>query len=706
MKRWRFWQALFLAAAVGLVGCGGGGGGGGGDDPPPVNRSPAITSGAAASVAENTTAVLTVAATDADGDTLAYAISGGADQARFSIDAATGALRFVAAPDYETPTDADANNAYVVEVTVSDGHLGTASKTFTVTVTDVPEVNAIQGVAAAGAPIVGTVTIKDSSTPKKEKSAVIEADGQYAIDVTGMTGPFALRADGHIGGREYHLYSAATEADVGGTINVTPFTDLIVANLAQDIAANYYESGDYAALTKTDLDAKVTALKEKLQPLMSAVGLGTSIDLLRTAFSADHTGLDGLLDVVQVTVDPTTLTAEIANVVTQTTVSVDVTTGAYSGAFTAADGTGTAAGLTELQKIVAGFDTFSSLFANGLPSESNPTLLGLFDEATFLHDGANLAQFLSEPTTNPMLVGIQFTNVNVVSLDLANDTGVVGFDVVMQGVVQMDAPNRFKMIRKDGTWLMQGNQRIAYTGVEVVAYNFLESTFNPIQSGLNLEIRDEGHYRNASDKGIDYAVVVGPGLPENGVVLINDLASDHFSIIDPATYPTNYYPGQNYVQLSDAAVASIPENGAKYVVMLRNANGTPLSPDDDIELDRYVVPLRARPYAPSALSAANFPTVTAPTLSAWQAFNGGTVNVAWTIPAGCYSDYLYAYLSGPEGSVEEEKQPGPAATSASLTLPSPVVTAEGTPITVQYRGLNVSAMDAGGRSFTTVLSGN
>jgi len=613
MKRWRFWRSLFLAAVVGLVGCGGGGG----DDNPPVNSNPAITSGAAQSVAENTTTVLTVAATDEDGDTLSYAISGGADQARFGIAAATGALRFLAAPDYETPTDADANNVYMVEVMVSDGHLGTASRMFDVTVTDVVEVNAIQGVAAAGAPIVGTVTIKDSSTPKQEKFAVIEANGQYAIDVTGMTGPFALRADGHVGGREYHLYSAATQADVGGTINVTPFTDLIVANLAGDIAANYYETGDYSALTKTELDAKVSALKEKLQPLMSAVGLGTSIDLLRTAFSADHAGLDGLLDVVQVTVDPTTLTAEIANVVTQSTVSVNVVTGAYTGTFTAADGTGTVAGLTELQKIVAGFDTFTALFATWpFPAADDPTYLGLFDAATFLHDGVGLELFLSDPTTDPMLIGIQFTNVNVISLDLEHDTGEVGFDVIVQGVVQMDAPNRFKMIRKNGTWLMQGNQRIAYTGIEVKAFDFLGATSNAIQSGLNLQIRDEGHYRNGSDQGIDYAVVTGPGLPVSGVVLINDIASDHFSMIDPATYPDNYFAGNNYVQMDDAAVASIPANGAKYLVILRNANGTALSPDDDIELDRYVVQLRARPYAPSALSAANFPTVTAPTLSA------------------------------------------------------------------------------------------
>ena len=71
-----------------------------------------------------------------------YAINGGADQAVFSIDGSSGALTFNAAPDYETPADADENNVYVVVVTATSG-VGsrelTAVRTITVTVTDVDE---------------------------------------------------------------------------------------------------------------------------------------------------------------------------------------------------------------------------------------------------------------------------------------------------------------------------------------------------------------------------------------------------------------------------------------------------------------------------------------------------------------------------------------------------------------------------------------
>ena len=54
--------------------------------------------------------------------------TGGADMALFSIDAATGTLSFLNAPDFETPLDQGMDNTYDVEITVSDGNGGTDSQ--------------------------------------------------------------------------------------------------------------------------------------------------------------------------------------------------------------------------------------------------------------------------------------------------------------------------------------------------------------------------------------------------------------------------------------------------------------------------------------------------------------------------------------------------------------------------------------------------
>ena len=77
----------------------------------PVNDIPVITSVSSFSVAENQTAIGTVTATDIEGDTLSYSISG----SDVNINSSSGVMAFVSAPDYEV------QNSYSATVTVNDG---------------------------------------------------------------------------------------------------------------------------------------------------------------------------------------------------------------------------------------------------------------------------------------------------------------------------------------------------------------------------------------------------------------------------------------------------------------------------------------------------------------------------------------------------------------------------------------------------------
>jgi Ca2+-binding RTX toxin-like protein len=91
---------------------------------------------AAINLAENETIVTSVAATDSDGHTITYSIVGGADRFKFTINATTGALTFVTAPNFEAPTDNGLNNTYEVIVQASDS-VDIDTQTITVTITDV-----------------------------------------------------------------------------------------------------------------------------------------------------------------------------------------------------------------------------------------------------------------------------------------------------------------------------------------------------------------------------------------------------------------------------------------------------------------------------------------------------------------------------------------------------------------------------------------
>jgi hypothetical protein len=123
---------------------------------------------------EGTTLVTDVDATDADTkQTLTYSISGGKDAGDFKINAGTGVLEFVAAPNFEAPADSDGDNSYEVIVEVSDGSK-TDSQTLTVNVTDVneaaPVINSNGGGSAAtvilteGTTLVTDVDATDADT--------------------------------------------------------------------------------------------------------------------------------------------------------------------------------------------------------------------------------------------------------------------------------------------------------------------------------------------------------------------------------------------------------------------------------------------------------------------------------------------------------------------------------------------------------------
>jgi len=81
--------------------------------------------------------VYTAEASDADGDAVTFSLSG-TDADLFTIDSATGEVSFVAAPDFEAPSDDGGNNVFDIIVTASDGTDST-DQSVAITVTDVDE---------------------------------------------------------------------------------------------------------------------------------------------------------------------------------------------------------------------------------------------------------------------------------------------------------------------------------------------------------------------------------------------------------------------------------------------------------------------------------------------------------------------------------------------------------------------------------------
>jgi Ca2+-binding RTX toxin-like protein len=188
--------------------------------------------GASINVAENSTAVTTVTATDADaGATLTYSVTGGADAAKFTINASTGELTFVSAPDFEAPTDAGGNNVYDVQVQVSDG-TNTDTQDIAITVTNVS--GSYTGTAGA-----------DALMGSSEEDTIAGLGGDDTI--TGGAG-----ADTSTGGAGADTFVIGVVSDLaaGETINGTAEAGTI-DTLRLD-AAGTYDLSTFSTITNID----------------------------------------------------------------------------------------------------------------------------------------------------------------------------------------------------------------------------------------------------------------------------------------------------------------------------------------------------------------------------------------------------------------------------------------------------------------------
>ena len=149
----------FISVLI-LAACGGGGGGGdgvevtsagGGYGTTSPNTAPVILGGYIHTQKvccyfnddndffspEGVIAVFKVSASDAEGDSIAFSVSGN-DASKISISENDGSdeaiVSFISTPDFEAPVDANSDNIYSFNVSVSDGTLS-STQAFTITVT-------------------------------------------------------------------------------------------------------------------------------------------------------------------------------------------------------------------------------------------------------------------------------------------------------------------------------------------------------------------------------------------------------------------------------------------------------------------------------------------------------------------------------------------------------------------------------------------
>lgn len=124
---------------------------------------------------ENNLTAASIHATDADGTEPTYQLKLTADSPRFTVNAQTGDLRFIKAPDYEFPHDSDMNNLYIVTVQATDG-MQFDSQQFVITINDV--------VGDPTATPTNTPTNTQEASPTMTQTPTPTATEIYANEIT------------------------------------------------------------------------------------------------------------------------------------------------------------------------------------------------------------------------------------------------------------------------------------------------------------------------------------------------------------------------------------------------------------------------------------------------------------------------------------------------------------------------------------------
>lgn len=208
-------------------------------------------------VAENETTVLNVIANDAHGPVV-YSITGGTDSSKFAIDSTTGALRFITAPDFENPADADLNNSYNVQVSAVDAVNQVAVQTLAVTVTAVND-NAPQFATGANfqdaenSTAVGTVSATDADKPTQTVTFIISGGADAALFTITGGGALAFKVapdfETPVDAGANNVYEVQVTADDGAGLTSTQSLTITVTDAAE--APQVLLNGQEVIWTKT-----------------------------------------------------------------------------------------------------------------------------------------------------------------------------------------------------------------------------------------------------------------------------------------------------------------------------------------------------------------------------------------------------------------------------------------------------------------------
>ena len=248
-----------------------------------VNEPPALSGPSAVEFVEGgDDSVGAYAAVDPDGDEVSWSV-GGADAASFEI-SAEGVLRFLSPPDFEAPGDADGDNAYQVQVRVTDGKdtagepdaAVDATVEVTVSVTDVAEWSVVAVPARVAEGAVSTVTVSVDKAFEVDQTITLTATGG-----TAASGDYSLSS----------LSLTLGAGDMSVTASVTAVDDSVIDGGDETVVVTASHGGGAVGSATVTIEDNDTAVWSVVAvPARVAEGAVSTVTVsVDKAFEVDQT---------------------------------------------------------------------------------------------------------------------------------------------------------------------------------------------------------------------------------------------------------------------------------------------------------------------------------------------------------------------------------------------------------------------------------
>jgi hypothetical protein len=425
------------------------------------------------------------------------------------------------------------------------------------------------------------------------------------------------------GGRTTFQFGVITRA-TDTTVNVTPVSTAVVAQVMQADPGVVFAAADtskIALLTTANVAATNTIIGNALSVARTAAGISGSgsLDFLNTPFVADKTGLDKLLDLVKISVQPdrsVKLKNKTADGVT-TVSSVGAVSGSI-GTIAALDTAGIDALGTALE---ASFSNNAAAWRNSSPSVAN-----LFSSG-FLHGGENASTIISNIASQADdMSGAKFSKARIFNCPNVAVSPVceVAFNVKYTDLSV--EPFIFPVIYESGSWKIYGNQAPVTTNYASVVYRTVSgNNAAATRSGFNIEAFDDASIGGTRVGFIKAWFGPASGSPE--FVFVNPFevsgscnGSRLGGIFRILTDPNNNNScAENFAELSNSRIdelrASFATARPKITVRYYDISGNWITNSE------HVITIEALPLKPSEVTDGHFATITSASWSEFAAIN-------------------------------------------------------------------------------------